>query len=128
MVSKTTSQIQVTVHTEYDAKNSFPLDFRHTFRYYIIIENKGQEKVKLLRRRWQIFDVGFGQSFVEGEGVIGLQPIIEPGQVFKYFSNVVLQSGIGNMTGQYLFVNINSNETFEVEIPKFSLFSEILNN
>ena len=128
MVSKTTSQIQVTVHTEYDVKNSFPLDFRHTFRYYIIIENKGQEKVQLLRRRWQIFDVGFGQSFVEGEGVIGLQPIIEPGQVFKYFSNVVLQSGIGNMTGQYLFVNINSNETFEVEIPKFSLFSEILNN
>ena len=87
MVSKTTSQIQVTVHTEYDTKNSFPLDNRHMFRYYIVIENKGQETVQLLSRKWQIYDLGFGQSKVEGDGVIGLQPVIESGQIFKYFSN-----------------------------------------
>ncbi|WP_313216592.1 Co2+/Mg2+ efflux protein ApaG [Soonwooa sp.] len=128
MVSKTTSQIQVTVHTEYDFKNSFPLDNRFTFRYYIIIQNIGQETVQLLSRKWQIYDLGYGQSKVEGEGVIGLQPVIEAGQIFKYFSNVVLLSGMGNMKGQYLFLNVNTNEKFEVEIPKFSLVSEVLSN
>ncbi len=128
MVSKTTSQIQVTVHTEYDFKNSFPLDNRFTFRYYIIIQNIGQETVQLLNRKWQIYDLGYGQSTVKGEGVIGLQPVIEAGQTFKYFSNVVLSSGMGNMKGQYLFLNVNTNEKFEVEIPKFSLVSEVLSN
>lgn len=128
MVTKTTSQIQVSVHTQYDAKNSFPINLRHGFRYYVIIKNTSGLSVQLLSRTWNIVDIGFAKTVVEGDGVIGMQPILEPGEVFKYFSNVILQSGIGNMTGHYIFQNVETKENFNVDIPKFDLVSPILDN
>ena len=127
MVSKTTSQIKVTVTTEYDNFNSYPSENRFIFRYNISIENLSAAPVKLLSRQWVIYDLGYGFTEVEGAGVIGLTPVINPGEAFSYFSNVILKSGVGNMDGFYIFEDIDL-KTFHVTIPKFNLVSEVLSN
>ena len=126
MFSTTTFDIKVSVVPEYDIKNSFPAENRFVFRYNISIENLGRDAIKLLSRKWLIFDQGFGFTEVEGEGVIGLTPTIEPGDNFTYFSNVMLRSGVGNMSGIYFCKNILTNETLEIEVPKFNLVAEVL--
>lgn len=127
MVSKITSEIKVSVTTEYDNHNSYPSENRYVFRYNIEIENLSNVAVRLLSRKWMIYDLGFGFTEVEGAGVIGLTPVIESGEKFNYFSNVIVKSGVGNMEGSYLFENAN-HETFDVTIPKFNLVSEVLSN
>ncbi|MCC2590286.1 Co2+/Mg2+ efflux protein ApaG [Chryseobacterium sp. MFBS3-17] len=128
MFSKTTSQIKVTVVPEYDGKNSFPTENRFVFRYNVTIENFGSDAIVLQRRSWLIYDVGFGFTEVQGEGVIGLTPEIPPGGEFKYFSNVMIRSGIGNMYGMYSCRNVRNGDMVEVDIPKFNLIANILNN
>ena len=127
MVSKITSEIKVSVIAEYDNFNSYPSENRFVFKYHIEIQNLGTGIVKLLTRKWIIYDLGFGFTEVEGAGVIGLTPVLTSGETFTYFSNVILKSGVGNMTGSYQFENF-SKETFGVEIPKFNLVSEVLCN
>lgn len=128
MYSAITNNIRISVFPEYDIKNSFPAENRFVFRYNITIQNLGNDAVKLHKRRWLIYDLGFGFTEVNGDGVIGLTPTLEPGEEFNYFSNVILRSGVGNMLGNYVINNLLTNETFEAEIPKFSLVSEVLSN
>lgn len=128
MFSTTTFDIKVYVVPQYDTKNSFPAENRFIFRYNITIENLGRDAVQLLRRKWLIFDLGFGFTEVAGEGVIGLTPIIEPGDNFTYFSNVLLRSGVGNMSGFFYCQNLLTKETVEIEVPKFNLVSAVLSN
>ena len=127
MVSKITSEIKVSVTAEYDHFNSYPSENRFVFKYHIEIQNLGSKTVKLLSRRWMIYDLGFGFTEVEGAGVIGLTPILESGESFSYFSNVILKSGVGNMEGSYLFESFGKPDLY-VEIPKFNLVSEVLSN
>ena len=128
MFSTTTFDIKVSVVPQYDTKNSFPAENRFVFRYNITIENLGRDAVQLLRRKWLIFDLGFGFTEVAGEGVIGLTPIIEPGDNFTYFSNVLLRSGVGNMSGLFFCKNLLTKEMLDIEVPKFNLVSEVLSN
>ncbi len=128
MFSTTTFDIRVSVKPEYDSRNSFPSENRFVFRYNIKIENLSENPVVLLKRRWLIYDLGFGFTEVAGEGVIGLTPEILPGEQFSYFSNVVLRSGVGNMTGQYFCMNLLTKENLEINIPKFDLMAEVLSN
>lgn len=128
MFSKITSNIKVSVVPEYDIKNSYPAENRFVFKYNIVIENNGDFPIKILKRKWLIFDVGFGFTEIVGDGVIGLTPDVQPGDYFAYFSNVMLRSGVGNMSGIYLVENLDSKEHFEIEIPKFNLVSEVLSN
>ncbi|QOW10042.1 Co2+/Mg2+ efflux protein ApaG [Kaistella flava (ex Peng et al. 2021)] len=128
MFSTTTFDIKVSVVPQYDIKNSFPAENRFVFRYNISIENLGRDSIKLLSRKWLIFDLGFGFTEVAGEGVIGLTPIIEPGENFTYFSNVLLRSGVGSMSGIFFCKNLITHETLEIEVPKFNLVSEVLSN
>ncbi|MEN2436136.1 Co2+/Mg2+ efflux protein ApaG [Weeksellaceae bacterium A-14] len=128
MVSKITSNVKVTVIPEYDRKNSYPSENRFVFKYYSTIENLGTEPLQLLKRKWLIYDVGYGFTEVMGEGVIGLTPEILPGEYFTYFSNVMLMSGVGNMSGNYLVKNLSNGKELEIDIPKFNLMSEVLNN
>ena len=128
MFSTTTFDIKVSVVPQYDTKNSFPAENRFIFRYNITIENLRRDAVQLLRRKWLIFDLGFGFTEVAGEGVIGLTPIIEPGDNFTYFSNVLLRSGVGNMSGFFYCQNLLTKETLEIEVPKFNLVSAVLSN
>ena len=128
MFSITTFDIKVSVYPEYDSKNSFPSENRFVFRYHITIENLSDHPIILQKRKWLIYDVGFGFTEVEGDGVIGLTPEIAPGETFKYFSNVVLRSGVGSMHGVYYCSHVGTNESLEVEIPKFNLVAEVLSN
>lgn len=128
MYSAITNNIRISVFPEYDIKNSFPAENRFVFRYNISIKNLGNDAVKLHKRKWLIYDLGFGFTEVNGDGVIGLTPILEPGEEFNYFSNVILRSGVGNMQGSYLFENLLTNGSFQSEIPKFNLVSEVLCN
>lgn len=128
MFSKTTLNIKVSVIPEYDSKNSFPSENRYVFKYNITIENKADFPIKILKRKWLIFDVGFGFTEIIGDGVIGLTPEIPKGENFDYFSNVMLRSGVGNMSGKYLVKNMETQESFEIDIPKFNLLSEVLSN
>lgn len=128
MYSKLTSNIMISVVPVYDVKNSFPSENKYVFTYYITIMNLGDFRVKLLKRQWHIYDVGYGIYNVHGDGVIGLNPIIDTGAEFTYFSNVTLHSGVGTMQGKYLFENMETGETLEAEIPKFELYSLVLSN
>ncbi len=128
MYSKITSEVKVTVLPEYDAKNSFPSDNRFVFRYNITIENLSTHPVQLLKRQWLIYDVGFGFTEVNGDGVIGLTPEIAAGEEFRYFSNVMIRSGVGNMSGKYYCINTETGESMEIEIPKFNLMAQVLSN
>lgn len=128
MFSTTTFDIKVSVFPEYDVKNSFPSENRFVFKYHITIENLGDTPVQLLKRKWLIYDVGFGFTEVSGDGVIGLTPEILPGENFKYFSNVILRSGVGNMNGIYYCTNLLTKENLEIEIPKFNMVAEVLSN
>ncbi|MHA6697601.1 Co2+/Mg2+ efflux protein ApaG [Chryseobacterium sp. A301] len=128
MESKTSFNIKVTARPVYDSKNSYPLENRFVFRYDITIENLSKIPIQLLRREWLIYDLGFGFTEVKGEGVIGLTPVILPGHDFDYFSNVLLSSGVGYMTGEYQFRNLLTQELIHVEIPKFKLHSLVLCN
>ncbi|MCQ4140923.1 Co2+/Mg2+ efflux protein ApaG [Chryseobacterium sp. EO14] len=123
-----TSNIKVSVIPEYDSKNSYPSENRHVFKYNIVIENEGSFPIKILKRKWLIFDVGFGYTEIIGDGVIGLTPEIPTSENFAYFSNVMLRSGVGNMSGKYLVKNMETQESFEIDIPKFNLLSEVLSN
>lgn len=128
MFSKMTSNIKVSVIPEYDSKNSYPSENRYVFKYNITIENDGSFPIKVLKRKWLIFDVGFGYTEIIGDGVIGLTPEIGTSENFAYFSNVMLRSGVGNMSGKYLVKSMETQETFEIDIPKFNLLSEVLSN
>ncbi len=128
MVSKITDSVKITVITEYDIKNSFPSENRFVFRYHITVENLREDSIKLLKRKWLIYDVGYGYTEVSGDGVIGLTPEILPGESFSYFSNVILRSGVGNMSGNYLFKNMLTERNMEIDIPKFNLMAEVLSN
>lgn len=128
MFSSTTFDIKVSVQPEYDVKNSYPSENRFVFRYHISIENLGNYPIKLMKRKWFIYDVGFGFTEVLGDGVIGLTPEINPGETFTYFSNVALRSGVGNMSGTYFCTQLLTNEEVEIDIPKFNLVAEVLSN
>lgn len=128
MFSVTTFDIKVSVFPEYDIQNSFPSENRFVFRYHVTIENLSDHAIMLLKRKWLIYDVGFGFTEVEGDGVIGLIPEINPGETFKYFSNVVLRSGVGSMYGIYYCTHLQTKEKLEIEIPKFNLMAEVLSN
>jgi ApaG protein len=128
MYTKTTHGITINVQPEYDVKNSFPSENRFVFRYNIEIVNNSDVTVKINRRQWIIYDVGFGFTEVLGDGIIGLTPTIQPTESFSYFSNVVLRSGVGTMTGNYFITDIESEKSLKITIPKFNLLAEVLRN
>jgi ApaG protein len=122
MYSKTTHGIKVTAAPEYLKKDSSPEEGKFLWLYTITIENFTPNAVQLLRRKWLITDQQ-GTSFViEGDGVIGEQPIIKPGEGYKYLSGTPLSSPSGVMMGSYMLVD-DHGQSFEVDIPAFSLDS-----
>lgn len=116
-----TNGIKVSVETLYQAAYSRPQEHRYIFSYQIRIENLSANTVQLLRRHWQIFDANGMIREVEGEGVIGKQPVLAPGETHEYASWSPLTTELGKMQGTYLFVRTTDNEEFKVQIPAFKL-------
>jgi ApaG protein len=125
MVTEITQGIKVTVETEYQPAYSSPSQLHFVFTYRITIENKSENTIQLMRRHWRIYDAGFPVREVEGEGVVGQQPVIEPGQSHQYVSGCNLKSGIGKMAGTYLMERIVDGSTMHVNIPEFTMVAPI---
>ncbi len=113
-------QITVSVETEYLAGQSEPAKSRFAFAYHISIENQGLEPVQLISRRWLITDGNQARREVEGMGVVGEQPVIEPGSIYTYTSGVILDTSVGTMEGYYKMIT-SSGSAFEAPIAAFLL-------
>jgi ApaG protein len=123
MVTEITQGVKVSVETEYQPSYSSPSQYHYVFTYRITIENQSEFTIQLLRRHWHIFDAGFSPREVEGEGVVGQQPVLEPNQRHQYVSGCNLKSGIGKMAGSYLMERIVDGTRFEVTVPEFSMIN-----
>jgi len=121
MIVKITDGVKVSVETLYQAEYSNPANEHYMFAYKIKIENLGDFSVQLLTRHWDIFDSNGNHREVEGEGVVGLQPIIEPGEWHEYVSGCNLQTEIGSMKGTYEMLRLSDQTELTVNIPEFAL-------
>ncbi|NCD69318.1 Co2+/Mg2+ efflux protein ApaG [Mucilaginibacter agri] len=119
MVTTITDGVKVSVETQYQPEYSNPASDHYMFAYKINIENLGDTTVQLLRRHWEIFDSNGEHREVEGEGVVGEQPVIEPGSSHEYISGCNLKSDMGSMKGEYQMVRLLDNSLFDVQIPQF---------
>lgn len=128
MVSKISNGITITVETFYQPEYSNPLNSEYMFAYRISIENNNAFPVKLLSRHWFIFDSNGSTREVEGEGVVGVQPLIKPGDNYQYVSGCNLRSEIGKMHGTYLLENSNTKQTFTASIPAFEMHAPFKSN
>ena len=116
----TTEEITVIVRPVYIDRDSDYFEKRFVFGYFVRIENMGDVAVRLLRRFWRIEEAGGRLQEVDGMGVIGKQPLIEPGKEHTYSSYCVLQTFEGTMQGHYTMER-PGGEQFRVAIPKFDL-------
>ena len=121
MITEITKGVKVSVSTAYQSEYSSPSQYHYVFTYEINIENCSENSVHLLRRHWFIHDSNGVVKEVEGEGVVGQQPILEPGDSHKYVSGCNLKTGIGKMCGTYLFERVVDGQQFKVKIPEFNL-------
>ena len=122
MYSEITNAIRVTVEPVYLADQSSPNENRFVWAYHVRIENRGEQVVQLLSRYWRITD-SFGRvQEVRGAGVVGEQPVLEPGESFEYTSGTPLSAPSGIMVGSYQ-METKAGGRFDVAIPAFSLDS-----
>ncbi|MDR9436243.1 MAG: Co2+/Mg2+ efflux protein ApaG [Thiohalophilus sp.] len=111
---------QVEVETAYIEEQSDPEENRYVFSYTITIRNDGSVAAKLLTRHWVITDADGKVQEVEGEGVVGEQPHLEPGERFRYTSGTVLETPVGSMQGTYHMIADDGVE-FDAQIAPFTL-------
>jgi ApaG protein len=113
-------RIAVDVETAYVEEQSDPRDRRYVFAYTITIRNEGGRPAKLLTRHWYITDANGKVQEVRGDGVVGEQPHLKPGQGFRYSSGAVLETPVGTMHGSYQMI-ADGGERFDAPIAPFRL-------
>ncbi len=113
-------QIRVSVTTDYVKDQSEPDNGRYVFAYHIILENTGTVAARLLTRHWYITDGNQKVQEVAGEGVVGQQPHLAPGQKYAYSSGCMLETPVGTMHGSY-HMQADDGHAFETPIPVFTL-------
>jgi ApaG protein len=123
MNSAITAGMEVTVEIFYQVEYSQPQQHEYMFAYRITLENHNPFTVQLLRRQWYIFDSTGEYREVEGEGVVGQQPLIKPGETFQYVSGCNLKSEMGKMWGYYTLMDMSSHKEFQASIPTFQMIA-----
>lgn len=113
-------RFEIRVEPVYLQQESAPDEQRYVFGYTVVIENRGTRTAQLVRRTWLITDADGEQEEVRGEGVVGRQPVIRPGEHFRYSSGALLKTPIGSMRGSYHLVG-EDGEQFDAPIPVFTL-------
>lgn len=121
MVTEVTNGVKVSVEVEYQPNYSSPSQHHYVFTYQVTIENNSNKTLQLKRRKWVINDAAFPIRIVEGEGVVGRQPILEPGQSHQYISGCNLRSGLGKMGGSYQMEKLMDGQIINVQIPEFKM-------
>ncbi|CCQ72260.1 Co2+/Mg2+ efflux protein ApaG [Magnetospira sp. QH-2] len=122
MYSRTTHDITIEVESYYLEDQSSPEESHFVWAYHIRIENNGLQTVQLLNRHWKITDALGRSQEVRGSGVVGEQPVLEPGDSFEYTSGTPLPTASGLMVGSYEMESENG-EIFHADVPAFSLDS-----
>jgi ApaG protein len=122
MYAETTHDITISVKPVYLDDQSEPDESRYLWAYHIRIENQGDDTVQLLTRYWKITDANGKVQEVRGDGVVGEQPVIPPGDAYEYASGCPLETSSGFMVGSYRLVT-EAGDEIDVGIPLFSLDS-----
>ena len=115
-----TREVQVSVECFFLEHESVPDLERYSFAYKIRLKNLGHTRVQLISRHWIITDGTGEERHVHGDGVVGKQPMLEPGEEFEYMSGSLLPTPVGTMQGTYQMIN-DAGEVFDVQIPVFTL-------
>ena len=123
MATKITEGIQVSVESFFEPEHSSPAHHHYVFSYKIKIHNHSHSAIQLLRRHWHIYDSNGVVREVEGEGVVGVQPTLEPGASHVYVSGCNFQTEIGKMNGTYTMRRLEDDYIFEVTIPQFNMIA-----
>jgi ApaG protein len=113
-------KIRVEVETNYVEEQSDPRERRYVFAYTITLRNEGQVSAKLLSRHWIITDANGKVQEARGDGVVGEQPHLKPGQGFRYSSGTMIETPVGAMQGSYTMVG-DDGERFDAPIAPFRL-------
>lgn len=121
MVQLITQGIKVSVETNFEGSLVKDQVILYAFKYTVNIQNQSNDVVQLKSRFWKIKDSLNREEFVNGQGVIGKKPVLQPGESHTYSSGCLLQSPIGAMQGHYDMVNFTSTKKFRVYIPTFKL-------
>lgn len=116
----TTRGIKVSVIPAYHEDQSDPEGSLYIFTYTVSIENLGEEVAQLINRHWIVYSADRQCADVKGEGVVGDQPVLLPGEVYRYTSGTSINDPVGTMWGSYTFQSENG-EFFDVQIPRFEL-------
>ena len=119
MITQVTKGIKVSVRTTFEGTFFKNYKMHYAFGYTITIENQSKDTVQLTGRHWDVFDTLKEMETVDGEGVIGKKPIIQPGKSHTYSSGSLLASPIGAMKGHFQMLNLSVSQEFEVEVPTF---------
>jgi len=127
MYSKKTKKINITVNPYFLDDQSEPEDQHFVWAYQVTIDNQSNDKVQLKNRYWKIIDSNGSEQEVRGEGVVGEQPILNPGEKFEYTSGTPLSTPSGFMGGYYE-METNEGKKFDAIIPQFSLDSPFIKN
>lgn len=128
MVTEITKGVRVSVETFYQDDYSNPVAGEFIFAYRVTIENASEHTLKLLGRHWYIYDTALPPGTfreVEGEGVVGQQPVLAPMQTYQYVSGCNLKSEIGRMHGTYTMERVGDSKLLEVIIPEFELVATL---
>lgn len=123
MYQQTTRQITVNVRPIYLEDQSEPEENHFVWAYHVRIVNHSSKTVRLLHRNWSVTDSAGREHHIQGEGVVGEQPFLHPGESFEYTSGTPLETPSGFMTGQYEMEEVMNGDKFYVEVPAFSLDS-----
>ena len=128
MVQQVTKGIRISVTTRYEGIIGKNDRTTYAFSYTVTIENTGIDTVQLISRYWEIKDALNTTQHVSGQGVVGMKPVLEPGESHTYSSGCMLMAPIGAMHGSYTMVNFNTKKAFKVQIPSFKLRAEFAMN
>lgn len=123
MDTQITQGVKISVETFYQPEYSNPINAEYMFAYQVTIENVSNNTVKLLRRKWYIYDSNGVVRQVEGEGVVGRQPVLKPGEQHQYLSGCNLRTEMGKMEGYYTMERQSDEQHFTVTIPEFQLIA-----
>ena len=123
MVTEITEGVRVSVEAEYQPEYSSPSQYHYVFTYRVSIENNSPKTIQVMRREWHIQDAGYKNREVTGEGIVGQQPVIEPGNTHQYVSGCNLKSGIGCMYGTYQIERLVDGKLLNISIPIFQMIA-----
>lgn len=128
MIEAITNGVKISVNAVFCGVQERNQQKHYLFDYYIVIENLSDDTVQLFSRHWEIHDSLNYTEIVEGEGVIGVQPILKRNERHAYKSHCILLSNCGSMKGHYNMLNLSQNKIFKVEIPQFQLQTDSILN